>query len=486
MSMDHHGSLIDRTGRFVLEDADKSGRAVPWFIGSGRSTRAATFLLAALTVSDPVHGASPWVRVVGESASIKKSYEARDVRQTDDGGYVVAGSYRSSSIYDAWIARLSADGSTIWQKSYGLNKGIYGLLEIGAHSVSQMVDGAFLIAAFTNIFGSGEVQDSDLWLVRTDENGVVMWQRSYGGGSRDWLSGPASLAPTSDGGCVLAGTTESWSASSDAWVLRLDATGTILWQRTYGAEGDEGHVRIRATKEGGYVMAMSTYSFNDESWPQQGPKLWIVKLDSSGSVAWQRVYGGPLEDIDVNDIQQTSDGGYVVAAEADIFAEGDRALIMKLASTGKRTWERKMTDIGAKSLITISDEILLAGDFWTDGAPDIVLLQFNKTGKLRMQKSYGMAEEWDYGNLIRQGTDGTLMALGSSRGFTKYSAPVLFLLTADGSSCGSLSRAVNVTPKSYKSSTIPSKIIVTDTAAVPRPTSAKTFKAKSNNVLVCE
>ena len=138
------------------------------------------------------------------------------------------------------------------------------------------------------------------------------WARTYGDDWEDeW---PFSVRQTSDGGYIVAGRTESFGAGgTDFWVLKLDSEGLVEWQCTYGGAGNDYANCIQQTSDGGYIVAGDTESFG-----AGGYDAWILKLDSSGNIDWQNTYGGTGNEY-ANCIQQTSEGGYVLAGERNSF-----------------------------------------------------------------------------------------------------------------------------------------------------------------------
>lgn len=179
-----------------------------------------------------------------------------------------------------------------WSKTYGL----FGLEE--ASSIRQTSDGGFIVAGLmTSLPG----HSADLWVFKLDVAGVVSWQRAYGGPRWDQAH---SVEQTSDGGYVVAGETGSFGAGgSDAWVLKLDATGNVSWERTYGGAGTDRAWSIHETRDGGLVVAGLTDSFGAGGWD-----AWVLRLSASGGTIWQRTYGGLYPDW-VSSIRQTVDGG---------------------------------------------------------------------------------------------------------------------------------------------------------------------------------
>jgi hypothetical protein len=212
-----------------------------------------------------------------------------------------------------------------------------------AYSIQQTTDGGFVVAGYTNSFGG-----SDLWVLKLDADGNVgpafpgTWQKIYGGLNWD---GAYSIQQTTDGGYIVAGDTQSFGAGSlDFWVLKLDADGNVgpafpgTWQKTYGGASSDVAWFIQQTSEGGYVVAGETQSFGAGSYD-----LWVLKLDVDGNVGpafpgtWQKTYGGASSDV-AWFIQQTSDGGFVVAGGTESFGVGggfEDFWILKMDANGE-------------------------------------------------------------------------------------------------------------------------------------------------------
>jgi hypothetical protein len=241
------------------------------------------------------------------------------IQQTSDGGYIFAGhteSFNTGDDADLWVVKLGSRGDVTWQKTYGTPKADY---THGDSIIQQTSDGGYVLVAKTYY---GQV-DGDIWVLKLNPNGDVVWNKKYVGDSKDT---PGSIQQTSDGGFIVAGETNSFgSGSSDAWVIKLDSSGDVIWQKTYGGSEPDGAKSIRQTSDGGYIVSGSTESF---SFSANSEDVWILKLSSSGEVVWQMTYGFPRKG---RSIRQTSDGGYVVA--------GDR-YIVKLDSQGSMVWRR--------------------------------------------------------------------------------------------------------------------------------------------------
>jgi hypothetical protein len=193
-------------------------------------------------------------------------------------------------------------GSQYWAKTYG---GIHWDI---ANSIQQISDSGYIVAGATDSYGSG---NADALVLKLDSNGNVIWQKTYGGSGYDVAN---FIQQTTDGGYIVAGITESFGAGGkDFWVLRLARNGDIIWQKTYGGSGLDAAILIQQTTDDGYIVTGITESFG-----AGGKDALILKLDNSGNVIWQKTYGGSGDDR-AQCIQQTTDGGYVVAGYTSSF-----------------------------------------------------------------------------------------------------------------------------------------------------------------------
>ena len=246
--------------------------------------------------------------------------------QTLDGGYVLAGRTQSFGAggWDFWILKLDASGGRVWQKTCG------GKQDDMAYSIQQTVNGAYVVSGWTASYGTGSF---DYWVLKLDASGNSLWQKAYGGTSADW---PYASCLTSDGGVVVAGGSVSFGiGDNDVWVLKLDSSGNRVWQKAYGGPSDDRAFSVQQTADGGFVVAGFTKSFGAGDMD-----FWVLRLDASGTLAWQRTYGGGAMDWAFG-VRQTSEGGYLVVGRTDSFGLGGAdAWILKLDDAGLVTWQR--------------------------------------------------------------------------------------------------------------------------------------------------
>lgn len=204
----------------------------------------------------------------------------------------------------AMILILSGSSRAFGSSSWSLSLG--GSNDESIAAVQQTTDGGYVVAGSTTTADAG----ADAWVVKLNADGGVTWQKSYGGSAEDKAK---SIQQTADGGYILAGYTMS-SGAGNAWLLKLASDGTVTWQKTYGGTNYDEAKFIQQTTDNGYIVAGYRYSS-----ATNGSDAWILKLTSDGTVTWQNTYGSTKTDV-ANSIQQTSDGGYIVAGHTSSFS----------------------------------------------------------------------------------------------------------------------------------------------------------------------
>ncbi len=243
------------------------------------------------------------------------------VAQTTDAGFILLGvGYGEfwDRHSDITVTKLNAQGRIRWNKVYrGINDGY-------ARAIEQTEDGGYIVAASSKSISS---EDRDCWLLRLDSAGEITWQRRYSGGADEEA---CDVQQTSDDGFILSGWTSAYGAGeTDCWILKINADGAVDWQKAFGGSRLDAINSVQETDDGGYIVAGVTMSFGAGN--NDGH---ITKLTALGEIAWQRTYGGANQDV-LNDIQQTSDGGYIAAGYTTSFGEGKReAFVLSLDSNG--------------------------------------------------------------------------------------------------------------------------------------------------------
>jgi hypothetical protein len=218
------------------------------------------------------------------------------VLQTSDGGFAIAGSTTTTHYYenvtipeipvrqteaDAWLMKTNKNGKEEWMRAFDATGD-----EEWANDLIQTVDEGLV---FTGRVGSQDIGKSDAWLVKTDGNGVMQWNQTYGGTEEDCTE---AVVQTIGGGFVMAGSTSSQGAGkSDAWLIKTDRNGMMEWNQTYGGTEEDGAKAIIQTADGGYALAGFTRSHGDGN-----SDAWLIKTDRKGAVEWNQTYGEDLDD----------------------------------------------------------------------------------------------------------------------------------------------------------------------------------------------
>ncbi len=252
------------------------------------------------------------------------------------------------------------------------------------------------------------------------QDSSILWQKTIGGSTLDVVY---SLHSTSDGGYVLGGYSNSNASGEksensrglmDAWIVKTDASGTILWDRTYGGSGDDFMTSISETSDGGFIVGVgsnSNISGEKSENSRGGLDYWLLKLDVSGDLEWQKTYGGAQPDFDVH-VFQTSDGGYFVSGYSDSNVSGDKTdptngqrdyWVLKLNSSGNIIWQKSLggstLDRGIISIEIAEGGFLIGGHSDSNisgdksensrGLFDNWLVKLDTNGNVQWDKTYG-------------------------------------------------------------------------------------------------
>jgi len=331
-------------------------------------------------------GSVEWQKCLGGSdADIGMS-----VNQTADNGYLITGYAYSTDgdvianhgADDSWTVKLSANGTTEWSDSLGGSKYDWGWSGI------QTDDNGYLIAGGAGS-EDGNVSENhgyyDAWIQKLNNNGTLQWEKCLGGTKFDEAN---SVLQTPDGGYIVAGQTSSTDGDVsgnqgyyDAWIVGLDATGGIEWQKCFGGTGDDQANSMIRTEDGGYLIGGYTNSTDGNVSGNHGDyDAWILKLDADGNLIWQQCLGGTGDD-GAQFVTLDSDGGYLVAGYTDS-DDGDvsgnhgdyDAWILKLDTDGNLIWQQCLGGTGdddAASLVQIADERYMVAGYTSSNDGDV-------------------------------------------------------------------------------------------------------------------
>jgi uncharacterized delta-60 repeat protein len=396
---------------------------------------------------------------------------ATSVRQTSDGGYILAGrTYSFGAGGDIFLIKTDANGNIQWAKTYG------GTNNDWAYSVQQTSDGGYIVAGYTWSFSVGYY---DIFLIKTDANGNLQWAKTYGGASFDWAT---SVQQTSDGGYIVAGATWSFGAGNGKFFLiKTDANGNIIWAKTYGGTIGEYARSVQQTSDGGYIVAGYTASFGAGN-----GDFFLIKTDANGNIQWAKTYGGIYTD-SATSVQQTSDGGYIVAGYTASFGAGNGDFfLIKTDANGNIQWAKTYGgtsyDLATSVRQTSDGGYIVAGSTESFGAGgrDIFLIKTDANGNIIWAKTYGGIYR-DSATSVQQTSDGGYIVAGYTDSFGAGGRDIFLIKTdANGNigSCSivrSVSSTVNTvsptvnTPSPSVSSVSPTVNSVSPTITSPNP-----------------
>jgi len=274
------------------------------------------------------NGNKLWDRTVGTTRlDLEPS-----VGLTSDGGFIFGAQPipRSPNKPDFMVWRLAANGTQIWNRAYG------GTGDDLLTTVQQTSDGGYVLGGDSNSGVSGNKTEPsagyDFWLLRIDAEGTVLWDRTFGGDAEDRLR---HVRQTADGGFILAGTSKSTASgnktspsfgSNDFWFVRVDTNGIKLWDRAHGGTGDEVLGGFDLLSDGGVIAG--GYSSSEANGSKTAPSLgawdgWLIRLDADGNRVWDQSLGGSNMDA-INTVQQTPDGGFIIGADSLSLPDGNK------------------------------------------------------------------------------------------------------------------------------------------------------------------
>jgi hypothetical protein len=316
-------------------------------------------------------GDTVWARTYGTAGDERGS----TVQPTQDGGYILAGVSLSGTDGDIWVIKTDAVGDTQWTRRYAGGNDQMGYMAMPTW------DGGYIISGSTHAFGAGS---EDVYLIKTNSTGDTLWTRTYGG--TDYEMGYAQ--PTPDNGYIIWGATASSGAgSTDVSILKTDSVGNTIWMKTYGGtDRDEGS-QLRLTGDGGYIVA--AYTWNRGAGQSDA---WLMKLNASGDTLWTRTYGGTDYD-EAYCLATTADGGYILSGQTRSFGAGDEDIwLIKTNGSGDTLWTR--TFGGPNTEMAIGLEQTLDGGYvivgytksFGAGDYDVYVIKTDANGSLAVEE----------------------------------------------------------------------------------------------------
>lgn len=343
---------------------------------------------------------SEWTRTYGGNGTDR----AWSVVQTGDGGYVIAGSTTSFGAggADAWLFKIDQMGNMQWNRTLG------GAADDYATSLINTSGGGFAIAGYTYSFGAG---DSDFWLIKTDAEGNMQWNHTFGGPKEEEAS---SLIQTHDGGYAVAGVTYSFGAgNADAWLVKTDENGNMMWNNTYGGAKDEWASSIIQTTNNNYAIAGWTESLVTDNSPSAA---WLIMTDPNGNALWNQTYGVPASSQNFVSMIQASDGSLVTAGQT-----GPHTFLVKTDINGTLLWNMTYDESNQNQVFQLcqTDDggyaaAGLVSFVGSESNVDFYLLKTHPDGTIAWNTTFGDADSNDLAQSLIQTSDGGYMMVGET------------------------------------------------------------------------
>jgi hypothetical protein len=282
------------------------------------------------------------------------------------------------------------------------------------NSVKVLADANYIVAFSSNAFGAG---NSDIGIMKTTPNGTVIWTKFYGGNAEDV---PSMVLETATGDLLILGMTYSFGAGDrDIYLLKTDNMGNLLWSKTYGSAATDRGFVIIPTLDGGYAIAGSNQLNSGSSYD-----AYVLKIDSNGNLQWTHSIGGGLNDTCM-DIRQNPDGTYMLAISFSSYGAGFYDIsVCKLAENGDFIWATITGMTSSDNILTITPivggDYLIAGHTksWGIGGWDIFAMRIDSIGNVVWAKTYGGTSD-DYAEIITNTTQHECHLLGFYAAFIR-------------------------------------------------------------------
>jgi hypothetical protein len=366
-----------------------------------------------------------WNRTYGGSSDDVGTYG----QQTKDGGYIITGytsSYGADAPFswlikvqhrgDLWLIKTDAEGQKEWDRTYG------GLGKDLGFFVQQTKDEGYIIVGGKKSFWI--IGSYDLWILKTDAKGNVLWDRTFGGSGEDL---GFSVQQTNDDGYIIAGYT-SFTNGKKAWIIKIDSQGNKQLDMATGRADSEA-ASIGLTKDGGYIITGYTPSSGSGK-----EDVWLIKTNSKLHWDWLKTFGGPNRDLGLS-VQETEDGGYIIAGLTESFGAGKGDVwLIKTDSKGDREWDRTFGgsnfDSGASVQQTRDGGYIVTGYntttidnvgsysrlFNSDNIGRVWLIKTDSEGIELWNETFGGTRN-DWGNSVQETRDGGYIITGVTESY---------------------------------------------------------------------
>ena len=347
------------------------------------------------------------------------------VQQTMDGGYVIAGVKERQSPFLLQAWLIKTDSQG--EEEWNKTFGGYGF-DHGL-SVQQTMDGGYIVGGNSFVETCSDCWSYDFLLIKTDFQGEAEWTKTFGG---DDVDQGLAVQQTTDGGYIITGLTYSFgNGDKDIWLIKVDSQGEKEWDQTFGGSSEDRGYSVQQTIDGGYIIAGSKEGL--DGWAD----AWLIKTDSQGEEEWNRIFDGS-EGSYINYarfVQQTIDGGYIITGGQYYSGFRGRDIwIIKTDSQGGDEWNRTFggggEDEGSSVQQTTDGGYIITGytGSYGNGLYDAFLLKTDTQGAEEWTQTFG-GSDYDYGNSVQQTTDGGYIITGQTGSYGNGVRDVLLIKT---------------------------------------------------------
>ncbi|HTL82908.1 MAG TPA: T9SS type A sorting domain-containing protein [Bacteroidia bacterium] len=359
--------------------------------------------------------------------------------QTFDGGYIFAGSTNSfgAGLLDIYLVRTDSTGDTLWTKTYG------GTNNDWAHAVIQTSDSGFVITGTTKSYGAGQF---DIFLMKLNSSGTLQWEKTYGGNLDEFAF---TVEQTNDHGFIIGGYTTTYgSGFMDCYFIKTDSLGSIQWNKVYGGANNDQVLRVIQNPDGGYTAA--GYCYRNASGALD---ILLMRTDSIGDTLWTKTFGTGGNDYGY-DVIATLDGGYILTGVLDQM----NSVIIKTDSAGETTWTRSFSgglyDEAYRIIQKSNGNYVFSG--WTNKTAldeDITLTSLDSSGNLLWLKTAG-GFGMDQGSSVCSTSDGGFIVTATAKDFGAGDWDLMMCKTDSlgNFGCNQTSNMVSIVPATLNTS----------------------------------
>ncbi|MBC7320760.1 PQQ-like beta-propeller repeat protein [bacterium] len=336
------------------------------------------------------------------------------IEKTPDQCYIIGGETRSfGSGGDFYVLKINETGDILWERHFGKEGYEYG------KAIITTLDGNFVIIGDIDYGEENTVEDA--YIIKIDTSGNLLWEKTFGGKGCEQVF---SVQQTSDNGCIICGGTTSFSEDFNIYILKLDKDGEVIWERSFGTEEEE--------------MGMSVLSLTNDNFlvlayrgPEESRDIYLLKLDRDGNILWEKVI-----DIDIGvtplSIDEASDGGYVISGYKGVLLEDNCLFVAKTDNDGNLIWSTVFGgSIGCSIKETTDKNYIVVGRIYSseENGEDVYLVKLDTSGNLIWEKTYGGSNN-DGGASLQLTLDGGYIIVGQTLSFGKGESD-LYVLKVD-------------------------------------------------------